>query len=706
MSYLPDSSLLLLPNTFHAFYGEFSALHRAQKEAIVPLLQGRDLILQSATGSGKTEAVLAPAMERVISSGKTTAILYIIPTKALAQDLKRRLEPVIADRLGLNLAVRTGDIKPRGKSRPDILITTPESLDVMMGSRNPGIREFLGRVGMIIIDEVHPLVHQYRGRHLAFLLSRLERRSGRSLQKIAMSATIADAASIQSFFEFRADTVHIAADVKRRINARLVHIQHEESELPVLLDDLYTAWQYRKLLVFVNSRSACDRLLDIVNRSGKFQGVCELHYSNLKPLERKNAENRFRMRSHALCIATSTLELGIDVGNVDAVILIEPPGSVSAFLQRIGRANRRQTEINFWGICSGERAGEQVVRFLALLDLAGSGIVESSHDRAMPSVLSQQVISCVYEKQQISLPALQSLFPEYGKTLPSVFRSLEKKAWLNHSHIHGLMQGGPQYHTHFLEYKIWGNFPETEEEYILEVSGQAIADIPRSIVGQMNVGENIFIAGRHLKIISIDKGQSRKITAVLSSGLNEKQLAWIGKGVPVSYQLSQAMGKILKTGRTLHEDCLFYRTEKLFRQEIEQGKNSRILQNGIEVVPGRSAPLYFRTFLGSVGNLILEWSIREACIEDDFFIISDATGLESSDWIRFEQLDLPIDRESFQIWAEKHFKILSAVIPLNLFCKTLPKALVMKEITDFIYEDSVADAFARYLSGSSNIIAY
>jgi Lhr-like helicase len=146
------------------------------------------------------------------------------------------------------------------------------------------------------------------------------------------------------------------------------------------------------------------------------------------------------------------------------------------------------------------------------------------------------------------------------------------------------MQGGPRYHNHFLEYKI-------------------------------------FIAGRHLKIISIDKGQSRKITAVFSSGLNEKQLAWIGKGVPVSYQLSQAMGRILKTGRTLHEDCLFYRTEKLFRQEIEQGKNPKRLQNGIEVVAGRSAPLYFRTFLGSVGNLILEWSIREACIEDDFFIL-------------------------------------------------------------------------------------
>lgn len=704
MIHSSESPLLRLPNTFHAFYGGFSSLHKAQKAAIVPILSGRDLVLQSATGSGKSEAVLAPAMERVILSGKKTAVLYIIPTKALAHDLKRRFEPVIAGRLGLNLAVRTGDIKPKGKSRPDILFTTPESLDVMLGSSTETIKGFLYCVGTLIIDEVHPLVHQYRGRHLAFLLSRLERRSGRPLQKIAMSATIADAGSIIGFFGFKADTVHIVADVKRRINARLLHIRQEDTELCALLDDLYTNWQYRKILVFANSRSACDRLLDIVNRSGKFQGVCELHYSNLKPLERKSAEKRFRNRSHALCIATSTLELGIDVGDVDAVVLYEPPGSVSAFLQRIGRANRREDEINFWGICTGERAGEQVVRFLALLDLAGRGIVEASHAGAMPSVLGQQVISCLYEKRRISLPALQSLFPEHHETLPSIFASLEKRGWLSHSHIHGLLQGSRQYHSHFLEYKIWGNFPETEEAYILEVSGQAVADIPRSIVGQMDLGENVFIAGYHIKITAVEHGPSGRVVAVPSNGLNEKQLAWIGKGVPVSYELSQVMGKILKTGRVRHKNCLFHRTENLFRQEKERGNKPVILQNGIEVVPGKSAPLCFRTFIGSMGNLILEWSIRDANLDEDFFITSDEMGLECSDWIKFEQIDLPVDRPMFQAWAERHFKLLSNFVPLNMFCKILPKDLIIEEMTDFIYDDAVAGTFARYLAGSSNAI--
>jgi len=338
---MPDSLLLQLPNTFRAFYGAFISLHSVQREAVVPILSGRDLVLQAATGSGKSEAVLAPCLERVISSGRKTAVLYIIPTRALAMDLKRRFESIITERLGLNLAIRTGDIKRAGGKHPDIMFTTPESLDVMLGSANADLKGFLSRVGTVVIDEVHPLIHQYRGRHLVYLFTRLERRTGRGLQKIAMSATIARVDTVIDFFGFRANTQRIITSVKRNIIARLLHIKQEESEIPVLLNDLYEFWQYRKILVFVNSRAACDRLFGIVNRTGRFQGVCELHYSNLKPRERKKAEKKFRIRSCALCIATSTLELGIDVGDVDAVLLYEPPGSVSAFLQRIGRPGIR-----------------------------------------------------------------------------------------------------------------------------------------------------------------------------------------------------------------------------------------------------------------------------------------------------------------------------------------------------------------------------
>ena len=139
---MPDSLILQLSNTFRAFYGAFVTLHSVQREAVVPILSGRDLVLQAATGSGKSEAVLAPCLERVISSGRKTAVLYIIPTRALAMDLKRRFESIITERLGLNLAIRTGDIKRAGGKHPDIMFTTPESLDVMLGSANADLKAF------------------------------------------------------------------------------------------------------------------------------------------------------------------------------------------------------------------------------------------------------------------------------------------------------------------------------------------------------------------------------------------------------------------------------------------------------------------------------------------------------------------------------------------------------------------------------------
>ncbi|MFK5951569.1 MAG: DEAD/DEAH box helicase [Desulfobacterium sp.] len=705
---MSSSVLLQLPNTFRAFYGAFPGLHTVQEEAIAPILAGRDLVIQAATGSGKSEAVLAPCLERIIQSGRQQAVLYIIPTRALAMDLKRRFESVITERLDLNLAIRTGDIKRTGGKRPDIMFTTPESLDVMLGSTNADLKAFLFRVGIVIVDEVHPLLHQYRGRHLVHLFTRLERKTGKPLQKIAMSATIARVDAVMKFLNFRDNAASIITHVGRKIIARLIHLRQEDADIPALLNDLYHTWNYRKILIFANSRAACDRLSGIVKTRGIFKDVSELHYSNLKPLERKNAEDRFRKRPHALCIATSTLELGIDVGDVDAVLLFQPPGSVSAFLQRIGRANRRSTEVNFWGLCSGERAGEQVVRFLALLELGRRGDIESPAPKHLPSVLSQQVISCLYEKKEISLPSLQALFPHEQTLLPDIFASLEKKSWLKKTGMGGLNRGGWQYRNHLLEYKIWGNFPEAEVEYVLEVGDKAVADIPKSVVSQMDMGDRIYLSGRRLKILKINDTEPRKVLARPCVRVDDKQLVWLGMGAHVSFEVAQAMGHILKGTdfKSVPSDAgLFTRTKKLFQAQIKQGERRVVLKNGMDVIPGRKGRFHYRTFLGSAGNLVLEWSIREQLSGDEVEITSHETGVECSHWICFEKIPLPVKREAFHIWVKKHFKVLQNLVPLSIFWKTLPLDLMVAEITDFLFDSRVAQAFAHYLGSTSDIVS-
>ncbi len=697
--------LLKLPNTFRPFYGAFADLRPVQAQTISPILDGRDLIVQAATGSGKSEAVLAPALERVITSGRVHGVLYIIPTRALAKDLMRRFESIITERLNLILAIRTGDIKKGGTKRPDIMFTTPESLDVMLGSANANLKAFLARVGTVIIDEVHPLVHHYRGRHLLYLFTRLERRTGSPIQKIAMSATLADITAVMDFLNFRPGGTAISTGGDRQIHARLLHLKQEETELPALLNDLYREWGYRKILIFCNSRSACDRLSGIVRRNGVFRDVTELHYANLRAKERKKAEDRFRKNPHALCIATSTLELGIDVGDVDAVVLYQPPGSVSAFLQRIGRSNRRGKSINFWGITTGESVDNQVIRFLALLELGRQGKIEAPPPKNLPSVLSQQVISCLYAKKEISLNALKSLFPDHNSLLPDIFNSLEKKGWLRRTKRPGLFRGGWQYRNHFMEYKIWGNFPESEKEYILEVEMESIADIPQSIVDQMAVGDRVYLSGRHLKILKIEAGDPGKVTARPAMEKDDKDLVWAGLGAHVSWETAQAMGRILGTGTLPRDSGLMTRTRKLFHRALSNAENRVVLANGIDVVPGTRARFHFRTFLGSAGNLVLEWNVRDHFQDDDLDVSSSETGVECDCWIDFQKLNLPVEKRAFHTWVSGHFRVLRSLIPLSLFWRTLPKRQMVAEVADFLFDQRVADTFARYRKLGSDIVA-
>jgi superfamily II DNA/RNA helicase len=731
-----DSPLLQLPNTYRPFFGSFPHLHDIQKQAIQPILEGRDLILQSATGTGKTEAVLAPCLERVIRSGRAEAVLYLIPTRALALDLMRRLDPIVGQRLGLNLGVRTGDVKRAGGGRADLVLTTPESLDVMMGSSNADLQDLLRRARMVIIDEVHPLVYQYRGRQLAYLLRRLERRRNGPVQRIALSATIADVESVVKFFGFRQDTVRLITSVQREIVPHLVHLKDDENELVALLDDLYEKWNYRKILLFANSRGRCDRLFGLLSEQGRFQRVCELHYSNLKSKERREVEHRFRNRGHALCIATSTLELGIDVGDVDGVVLFEPPDSISGFLQRIGRSNRRRSSTHFWGICRGERASGQLLRFLGLLHSARSGVIESPRPAELPSVLVQQILSCLYEKKRLTLPALRDLFPERADILDNVFQTLEQQGWLREDTTSAyrpkgrsdarnrqtpqqlrIFRGGWRYRDCLLEQRIWSNFPPNEEEYSLDLSGETVADLPKSIVLQLELGDRVYLAGKRIRILQIDAGERKRVLAEPAEGLDEKELFWLGAGFQVSYEVARAIRTILETPSQPADSAslgLFSRTRRLLQITLNRFAETAVLANGIEVSREPNGFFRYWTFLGSAGNLMLRWAIEDGLATraedldgelEEVYVASDEIGIDCSHRIDFKKLSLPLDRKGFERWIRENIKSARPLFSLNAFSEALPLSLLVEEMNDLLFDGRIAEAFLKLTTESSQIVA-
>lgn len=502
------SPLELLPNTYRAFFSGFATLTTAQKQLIQPILNGEDVILQASTGAGKTEAVLAPATEKLMTHPDHFTIIYIVPTRALALDMHRRIKPIYK-KLGLKSGIRTGDGKHLRDGKPHLLIMTPESLDVMLGSANQDNKCFLKHVHMMIIDEVHVFLHDDRGRQLSYLHHRLSTQSSGSLQTVALSATIDNAEDIMRFFNLNKTPFYYKQSVARKLQPCWVHIEDEERELTLLFDDLYRRSGCKKLLVFANSRKKCEQLYDILNQEGVFSQKVFLHYSNLSTQERKFIEASFRDGKMGVCVATSTLELGIDIGDVDGVVLMGPPPSTMAFLQRIGRGNRRQQHINFWGICYGQSAGMQLVRFLAFFELAKEHQVEKCFSSENYSVLFQQILSCLYAKKAISKDSLNLLFKEKSEDLSCIFHHMLANNWLKPTKQPGIYDGGWRYFSSLKRRQIWSNFPPTDEEYDVILEYEKIAVLPLSMVRQLKVGDLIRLAGKVLRVLQIGREESR-----------------------------------------------------------------------------------------------------------------------------------------------------------------------------------------------------
>ena len=280
---------LLDPNVDTAFFGGFPSLRPVQEAAIRPILDGKNVVACSGTGSGKTEAALAPLVSRYwedFEKVDSTLIIYIAPTKALVNDLARRLETPM-DKLHLRYGVRhrdKDDIKGRRKKK-HIIITTPESLDVMLFREDKALET----VRALVIDEVHLLDNTQRGLHLAILIDRLRKRlKGGKLQLVALSATIAKLNEVGAFFFGSDENMELLQHAGHRTIKAQVRLG---GYVPVV--QKLTKGHPRKLLTFANSRNACEELAKPLHEEPYLKEAIFTHYSNISAKERENIEAQF-----------------------------------------------------------------------------------------------------------------------------------------------------------------------------------------------------------------------------------------------------------------------------------------------------------------------------------------------------------------------------------------------------------------------------
>lgn len=477
-----------LPCTWHAFFARFPHLREIQRRAIPMILSGASVIVQAPTASGKTEAIMAPVLERImrmrqknrgmtpsvvlargaaeaLNSGESAAkaptqtwfdgmhaakssdfysgkirkndlkkelstreasnseensnlaVLLVAPTKALCNDLYRRLKRPIADS-GFAVSLRTGD-NPiiHADKLPDVLITTPESFDSLM-ARKPAIFRNLDTV---IIDEIHLLAGAGRGDQLQCLLTRLRKLVQKEVRVCASSATVPELDRIAcDFLGENTKTVSCVAS-ERKIHASIHMIRSDPKEavedtanvIVSLLDSSPTC----KILAFCNSRMNVENIVFALKSDPRIASKVFAHHGSLSKEERLRTEEQFLRAGNAACVATSTLELGIDIGDVDRIVLLGPPPDVPALIQRMGRGCRTQDAV--YAICLAD-CPFNAHRFLHLVACARAEKLFPDPVAIRPTIMVQQALSVCLQNPKGWI-ACQALYERLAPSARAIY---------------------------------------------------------------------------------------------------------------------------------------------------------------------------------------------------------------------------------------------------------------------------------------------
>ncbi len=364
------------------------ALRPLQEETYAAAATGADLLVIAPTAGGKTEAALLPVVDRALKDGvRGVYCIYLSPLKALINDQLGRISGLCAPGR-LTAAAFHGDV-PLSERRcdpddePHVLLITPESLEVLLHDPNASIR--FGPLQYVVIDEVHAFVGTDRGVQVRALLDRLDRAAGRAVQRIGLSATVGNPGDVLTWLSGPGRTQQLvripAPPAPRRFSFSL------EPEEGGRADALVRLVRGRRALVFARSRGEVERLSSLLD--GRLPGLY-CHHSSVSPATRETAERAAKAGESFCIVCTSTLELGIDIGDLDLVIQRGPPASIASFLQRLGRTGRRDRPARFAFLLS--RPCELVLA-LGAVEAAARGEAEPIEPPMRPyHVLAQQLL--------------------------------------------------------------------------------------------------------------------------------------------------------------------------------------------------------------------------------------------------------------------------------------------------------------------------
>ena len=662
---------------------------RPFQDAVIPqILGGQHLIVLAPTAGGKTEAALFPTLSRMLSEGWSgLSVLYICPIKALLNNLDVRLQRYCT-LLGRSSDLWHGDIKQSARKRvlrepPDCLLTTPESLEVMLVSKNVDARSLFSNLRVVIIDEIHAFAGDDRGWHLLSVLERISRLAGRDLQRIGLSATVGNPDTLVDWLAGSCQgTRSVVLPPKGSESPADVALDYVGSlqNAAVVISRLHRG---EKRLVFVDSRSQAEQLGTALR---SLETTTFVTHSSLSPEQRHQAEEAFTSRDDCVIVATSVLELGIDVGNLDRVIQIDSPRTVSSFLQRMGRTGRRAgTTRNCLFLATKE---ESLIQAAGLIELWSQGYIEPIVPPPLPyHILSQQLMALALQESGVGkadwfgwLQGVQG-FAQIAKTSREqlIEWMLGKEILWDDAGILWLGQEGEETYGRRNFMELFSVFMSPPLFSVLH-GRQELGYVDESTFLGKSDGPRVLLLGGRSWLVNHIDWQRRN--AFVEATDQKGRSRWKGEGGGLGYRLVQAIQQVLS--RDENAECWSRRAqEQISTARLEFPWLESDSTTALVDTDGRLA---WWTFAGNRGNATLANEIAQMTasrVEHDSFSLT----FEST--TQFAELQKALDELCKKAIEEMRPSVDDRAIEGLKFSECLPITLA-HEMLEARLRDSVA----------------
>lgn len=551
----------------------------AQEAAIPSILAGKHTLLLAPTGMGKTESAILPLFSRLLAQPRkegTTSLVYVTPLRALNRDLLARLHGW-GKALGIDVRVRHGDTTAAERDRqarhpPDVLITTPETLQLLfLGAR---LRRALGGVRWVVLDEVHELAQDERGAQLAVALERLVDHAG-EFQRVGLSATVGDPAEVAAYLggatrEGAREVNVLKVPVAKRLDLRVVspkptprdlamaeRIMARKEAAAFLHAALDRIAAQKQTLLFVNTREAAEVLaarIRMLRERGEDVPAVAVHHGSLARDIRIAAETAFKSGAARGLICTSSMELGIDIGDADLVVQMTSPRQVTRLVQRVGRAGHRHDLVSN-GVVIAQDPDDVAEAAVIVRHTLDERMERFRAPRKPLDVLANQVAAMALTARRVGdlecYRTVARAHPFRELTLPefeAVVRQLAQ-LWVV-GYENGEISSRKKTREYFLE-----NISMIPDEATYRVvnlaSRRPVATLSEGFIASFAEPGAVFIVqGQPWRIVEVDAERHEVRVEPIRDPAGAIP-SWIGEEIPVPYDVAQGVGALRRTIREL-----------------------------------------------------------------------------------------------------------------------------------------------------------